>query len=129
MPASGTPAVATFSGVPMMRLTSSRASGRSRAARLSRQILFLASLVVSTASLTHGQMSVGSYTGDDTDNREIVLGFQPQVVILKGNNSQTAICHTASMSANASKPLTGTSTLLSNSILDFSASGFTVGTD
>lgn len=80
------------------------------------------------------QVLSGSYTGDGTDSRQVTpggdeLGFQPDVVILKGNTTQTAVIRTSTMTGDSAKPLVGATGLMANRIESFDASGFTVGSD
>jgi hypothetical protein len=72
----------------------------------------------------------GTYTGNGGDNRQILgLDFQPDVVIVKGNNTQVAVARTSTMSGDASKPLTGATGLSADRIQSLDANGFTVGTN
>jgi len=75
------------------------------------------------------QMSVGSYTGDGSDDRDITdVGFQPEYVILKGNATING--------AHCTSEVAGVSTLdfknganYANGIKELQATGFQVGTD
>ncbi len=72
----------------------------------------------------------GSYTGDGTDDRAITgLGFQPDVVILKGDTGQVGICRISTMVGDVSKSLGGGEVLLANRIQSFNPDGFTIGSD
>ncbi len=75
-------------------------------------------------------MTSGSYTGNGSDNRAITgLGFQPDMVIIKGNMKQVAVMRTASMTGDATKPMVGDTAVGSNMIQNLLSDGFEVGTD
>jgi hypothetical protein len=82
-----------------------------------------------TAAGTFGGMKVatGTYTGDGLDNKAIVVGFQPDVVIVKAATAQIGFIRTSTMVGDASKQLTGAAGLVTDRIQSFSATGFTVG--
>jgi peptidase C25-like protein len=73
----------------------------------------------------------GSYTGDGSDSRSIAIGFQPDVVIIKGNTAQEAIIRTSTMSGDSSKQIAGASGVanFTDRIQAFNSTGFEVGTD
>ena len=72
----------------------------------------------------------GDHQGDAVDNRVISgLGFQPDVVIIKGDVTQVAVIRTSSMTGDVSKPLTGATALTANMIQSLDLSGYTVGTN
>jgi hypothetical protein len=76
------------------------------------------------------RVASGTYTGNGGDNRQILgLAFQPDVVIVKGNNTQVAITRTSMMSGDASKPLSGATALSADRIQSLDSSGFTLGTN
>jgi len=83
-----------------------------------------------SAAAAFGGMRVqtGFYTGNNTDNRNVVVGFQPAVVIVKGNNAQNAVARTASVPGDLSKPLAGNTAPAANMIQAFGATTFQVGT-
>src|SRR3990172_7990664 len=59
-----------------------------------------------------------------------IAPFQPDVVIIKGNNAQEAVCRTSTMTGDSSKPLgVSASALVANRIKSLDANGFTVGND
>jgi hypothetical protein len=98
--------------------------------RLRNAIILLAALLV----LSHpakAQMLTGSYTGDGNDDRSFndVLGFQPDVVIIKADDAFEAVARTATMSGDNAKELTTASGLTANLIQSLDADGFTVGDD
>ena len=72
----------------------------------------------------------GDYPGDAVDNRVISgVGFQPDVVIVKGNNAQVAVIRTSTMVGDLAKPMVGGLALAPNLIQSLDPSGFTIGTD
>ena len=75
-------------------------------------------------------LASGSYTGDGVNNSSITgLGFQPDVVIIKGNNAQPASTRTSTMTGDASKQLSSNPALATNRIQSLDADGFTHGRD
>lgn len=90
----------------------------------------VAGLILLAPHVVAAQVLSGSYTGDGTDNRAIdELNFQPDVVIIKGDNTQIGVIRTSSMSGDFSKPMTGGTGLTANLIQSLDASGFTIGSD
>ncbi len=76
------------------------------------------------------QIISGNYTGDGTDDRSITgLGFQPDMVIVKGSFIRGAVCRTSTMTGDATKPMYGETALLGDVIQSLDTDGFTVGTD
>ena len=54
------------------------------------------------------QMATGVYTGDANDNRQITdPGFQPDVVIVKGDTGEAPTMRTSTMTGDSSKALSG----------------------
>ncbi len=95
-------------------------------------LLALAALLlcVGSGAAAPGYVASGNYTGDGVTARAITgLGFQPVVVIVKGNRADGAVCRTADMPVGSCKHLVGTWALQSNRLLSLDADGFTVGTD
>jgi hypothetical protein len=84
-----------------------------------------------SAAATFGGMRVatGTYTGNGANNRPIGVGFQPDVVIVKGNNAQNAVLRSSTMAGDATKSMAGTGGLTANLIKSLTATGFTLGTD
>lgn len=83
-----------------------------------------------SAATAQGQVLSGTYTGNGLDNRAITeLGFQPDVVIVKGDTTQIGVIRTSTMVGDASKPMTGATALTADLIQSLDASGFTIGTD
>lgn len=92
--------------------------------------LVLAGLLLSLGRPAHAQMLTGSYTGDGTDNRQITgLGFQPDVVTIKGNATQNAVMRTSTMAGDNSKALVGGTGLEANLIQSLDPGGFTIAND
>lgn len=82
------------------------------------------------ASTGHMLMNSGSYTGNGTDNTAITgIGFQPDVVYVKGNTTQAAVVRTSTMSAGYSKNLKSGGSYATNRIKSLDSGGFTIGTD
>jgi hypothetical protein len=80
-----------------------------------------------TAADSFLRLSSGSYVGNGTDNRTITgAGFQPDLVIVKGDNNQFAVLRSSTMSGDATK---STGALEANLIQSLDANGFTIGTD
>jgi len=76
------------------------------------------------------KVSTGTYLGDGVDGRAIAVTFQPDIVIVMGddnNSSQPWICRTSDMAATVSKEAKGARH--SNGIKSLTAAGFTVGTN
>jgi len=90
----------------------------------------------STSSVSHaevtpslGWMATGTYTGDGTDDRAIIeVGFQPDVVIVKGD-AKNPYLRSSTMTGDASKQLISNISLEANHIQSLDADGFTVGND
>jgi hypothetical protein len=76
------------------------------------------------------QMATGTYTGDGLDDRSIAgVGFQPDVVIIKGNVAEQVVIRTSTMSGDVSKTLNAGTAFTPDWIQSLDADGFTVGTD
>jgi hypothetical protein len=84
-----------------------------------------------TAAASFGGMRVATntYNGNGLNNRPINVGFQPDVVIVKGNNAQNAVLRSSTMAGDATKPMAGATGLTANLIKSLTATGFTLGTD
>ncbi len=86
-----------------------------------------AAITVNTGS---GFFATGSYTGNAADDRAITgIGFNPQVVIVKADDSETGIIRTDTMTGDNSKQMTDDTALVADRIQSLSADGFTLGTD
>jgi hypothetical protein len=76
------------------------------------------------------QIANGNYTGNATNDTEINIGFQPDIVIVRDKaGSGTARIRTSTMAANASKSFNSASNTTTTAIRNFTANGFLVGTD
>ena len=84
-------------------------------------------------ALAGGPMQVisGTYGGDGLDNKFIVVGFQPDVVVVKEDTTgRWSVIRTSTMLGDASKDLRpGGLPLFSGGIKSLDPSGFTLGTD
>jgi outer membrane protein assembly factor BamB len=96
-------------------------------------LLVSLSLLSAAAS---AEVKTGTYTGNGAASRSITgIGFRPEVVILKGNDSagsddlSAAVLASMTMPAGQAKPLKGDQALLPNLVLSLDADGFTVGPD
>jgi len=81
------------------------------------------------ATFGNARVATGTYTGNGADNRNIAVPFGPQVVIIKGTNTQTGAVRTVTMSGDAAKPMTGASALTTNIIQSLTTTGFQIGTN
>lgn len=71
----------------------------------------------------------GSYTGNATDDRAVSgLGFQPDVVIVKGAGATPAVIKVSSLGSTNSKTMDVAGAFATNGIKGFSSGAFTVGT-
>jgi hypothetical protein len=80
---------------------------------------------------TKMKMTTGSYTGNGIAGTAFTgLGFQPDVVIIKAaDDTQEAVCHTAGMSGDLTKPMGGAAALAMYLIQSLDSDGFTFGND
>ncbi len=87
-------------------------------------LLFLCAVPWSEA-----QVVTGSYLGDGLDNRPITgVGFRPDFVILKGNDTQQAVGRTSTMAGDSSKSMGSPSAVpAADQIQSLDPDGFTVG--
>ncbi len=76
---------------------------------------------------TPGWIDSGTYEGDGNDDRDIAVGFQPDVVFVKGDLAEVGYLYTDSMGADDSAPFTF-GALAANRIQALEANGFEVGT-
>ncbi len=76
------------------------------------------------------QMVTGQYTGDGTPARGISgLGFEPDLVLIKGNLGQEGVARTKTMIGNGSKLLGSNTALTANLVKSINGDGFTVGSN
>ncbi len=97
-----------------------------------RALLWLTLLLGCVTS--EAQMTTGTYVGDGTVGRKITgLGFRPDVVIVKGNDSDgtftptSTIIRTSTMVGDSSKPMVLDNALVGNEVQSLDVDGFTVG--
>jgi uncharacterized repeat protein (TIGR01451 family) len=87
-------------------------------------------LALGLAASASAEIATGNYTGDGTPSRFIDnVGFQPDVIIIKGDTGQAAVCRTATMPLGLAKSLSDDAPLAAAQVLSFGAGGFTVGDD
>lgn len=92
--------------------------------------LLAAVAVVVRAAPAPAGMACGSYVGDGTDDREVAgLPFRPDVVFVKGDLKQPAVCRSASMTGDAAKKPTEDLAFQTNLIQELRDDGFVVGSD
>ena len=71
----------------------------------------------------------GSYVGNGSASRAIGgVGFQPDLVFIKGSNASQTVVRAKPMSGNAAKELGAASALVPGRITGVGADGFSVGT-
>lgn len=81
-------------------------------------------------TLPSSRFRSGSYVGNGVDNRRITgVGFEPDVVIIKGDVDEVAVMRTSSMGGDGTKPLVGSSGLTADLVQSLDVDGLTVGTD
>jgi len=89
--------------------------------------LFLLVALTLQASPSQALITTGTYTGDGNDARQITgLGFQPSVVIIKGQVVESAIISTSRMPAGSSKHLDQEEGYLPDAIQGFIPDGFQI---
>src|SRR5688572_23273865 len=94
------------------------------------RVWLTASLVALAPQAAAAQVLSGTYTGDGANGRFIdQLGFQPDVVIVKGDNAQVGVIRSSSMAGDNTKPMTGATALTANLIETLETTGFTIGDD
>ncbi|MFZ2778643.1 MAG: fibronectin type III domain-containing protein, partial [Candidatus Moraniibacteriota bacterium] len=73
--------------------------------------------------------SVGSYIADGLDNKSVTgVGFQPDLVWVKGNTSQNGVYRSSSLPANESQYFANNLANITTGIKSMTTDGFTVGT-
>ena len=115
-----------------MALTANRFSGeRVRRGRIKSYIVagLVAASVLVLSGVARANVATGSYTTTASPAAQsVTVGFQPDVVIVKGG-SQTMVIRTSTMTGDATKDLGATSALFTNAITAFTSTGFTIGTN
>ncbi len=95
-----------------------------------RQIPIILCCLLTSVTFARAEVVTGTYDGNGAAPRTVGgVGFRPDVVIIKGDNSQSAVIRTSAMPTDRTKQLAQDEPLLSNRILDFTADGFVVGSD
>ncbi|MFZ9846945.1 MAG: hypothetical protein ACO3EE_02190, partial [Flavobacteriales bacterium] len=75
------------------------------------------------------RQAAGQYVGTGGASRVVTgLGFQPEVILIKPDNSSAAFITTSTMASGKTKVLDPANTLQSNYITTIGADGFTAGT-
>jgi hypothetical protein len=75
-------------------------------------------------------LATGSYAGDGSDNRAITgVGFQPDIVMVRGGGATWAVVAMSSMPAGMAKELTSDGALQPNLVQAFAGDGFEIGDD
>ena len=76
------------------------------------------------------QVAYGTYTGDGSDNRSITgVGFQPNIVFIKGNAAQFLAARFSSETGDVSLNLANTVGEVADKIQSLDSDGFTIGTN
>lgn len=70
----------------------------------------------------------GSYLGNGGDNRNIEVGFRPQLIIVKSSAASYGVFRTTEMPTNNASYLSNAAANLVNTIQDFFDKGFIIGT-
>src|SRR3972149_9189690 len=78
-------------------------------------------------SPAQAQLGSGPYPGNGPSLPITGLGFQPDIVIVKGNVAQTAVMRTSTMTGDNTKPLVGATALTAGMVQSLDAGGFTLG--
>ena len=73
-------------------------------------------------------IETGSYTGNGVDDRDITVGFDSDLVFVKGDTAQYAVLRTDTMAGDLSGPFHSVA-LAANQIQELKATAFEVGTD
>jgi hypothetical protein len=119
-----------FSEDPLMRCIHKTTPTPWRGSRLLRSAAFVAVFSVLPAAPSSAQVVSGGYIGDGNDNVQIdQLGFQPDVVIVKGDTTQIGVVRTSTMAGDLAKPMTGATALTADLVQSLDTRGFTIGSD
>ena len=109
----------------MFRQTSEARAPRRLPWRLAALCLLL---LPAAAHGTGYRIATGRYTGNGAPLRSITgLGFQPDLVLVKGDLPAATLVRMSGMPGNAAKSLGADGTVLANGILSLDANGFSVG--
>ena len=117
----------------MVRKPSVARASRSLAGRLVARWLLLLPALALLPGVAHGttyRIATGRYTGNGAPLRSIAgLGFQPDLVLVKGDRASATLVRMSGMPANAAKSLGAAGTVLPNGIVALDGNGFSVGND
>ncbi len=72
-------------------------------------------------------MATGSYTGNSEYKIFMGLSFTPDLIIIKGNTTQTGVFRTSSMGGDSTAILDGATANIASAIISINKDGFTVG--
>lgn len=87
------------------------------------------SVAAPRTTITPGfNLVTGSYNGNAVDDRAIFCGFQPSLVIVKGDTNQYGVFRTSDMPTDESAYFFNAAANFSNGIQSFSSTGFVIGT-
>ena len=76
------------------------------------------------------RLVTGTYAGDGSDGRQIAgLGFPPDVVFLKADDTRAGVIRSITMAGDAAKDVSTGGSLQANLIESLDADGFTIGSD
>jgi hypothetical protein len=81
---------------------------------------------------TAGSVALGTYAGNNTDNRAVNVGFEPEFLLVRntgnGNACDRALQRTGDLAGDQSLPFIGAA-VTANAVQAFSTTGFQLGTD
>ncbi len=75
------------------------------------------------------RIQTGSYTGNGVDNRPILVGFQPDVVLVKRDAAVAGVVRTSTMAGDLTKPVVGATAAFAGGVKALTSTGFVLGTD
>ena len=90
-------------------------------------LTLLALCVGVSSSHAFQRVASGSYVGNNTPDRVIPVGFEPDFVMVKSSGNEGAVVRIDTMPDGESKPIGHTGSLSSSYIRGFTADGFTIG--
>ncbi|MDH3216718.1 MAG: DUF11 domain-containing protein, partial [Candidatus Krumholzibacteria bacterium] len=91
---------------------------------------FVEDTLVVTVVAADMQMATGRHLGNGIAGWPIAnVGFQPDVVFIKGDNTDPTVVRTSTMVGDAAKELGPNNALTSNLIMSLDADGFTIGSN
>ncbi|MBA4378932.1 MAG: hypothetical protein C0395_09830 [Gemmatimonas sp.] len=106
-------------------------SGFSRSGTRRGTSMLVAGLCILCGALSaQAEIHSGRYTGTGAASRTITgAGFRPEIVIIKGDITESAVIRTATMPAGDSKQLAQDQPMITNRIVGFTDDGFEIGSD